>query len=177
MHAENDQLDNEALSEPAAPAADKKSGLAFWAARVLEEADKASQDFAADPVHDLRVAIRRCRSMADGFLSVDPDPAWRQMKKLGKGLFASLGELRDTQVMMEWIEKLSSEDDPLRHVLLSSLRQKEDELKLVAKEAVDNFDRKRWTHSKRQACRARYSSAARRPGLSVSRAGALARGL
>ena len=145
MHAENDQLDNEALSEPAAPAADKKSGLAFWAARVLEEADKASQDFAADPVHDLRVAIRRCRSMADGFLSVDPDPAWRQMKKLGKGLFASLGELRDTQVMMEWIEKLSSEDDPLRHVLLSSLRQKEDELKLVAKEAVDNFDRKRWT--------------------------------
>jgi CHAD domain-containing protein/HD superfamily phosphodiesterase len=144
MHAENDQPNNELLSEPAAPVADKKSGLAFWAARVLEEADKASQDFAADPVHDLRVAIRRCRSMADGFLSVDPDPAWRQMKKLGKGLFASLGELRDTQVMMEWIERLSSEDDPLRHVLLLSLKQKEEDLKLVAKEAVDNFDRKRW---------------------------------
>src|SRR6516225_6991847 len=136
------------LDEVAAPTEekqeDKKSGLAYWAARVLHEADKASQDFAADPVHDLRVAIRRCRSMADGFLSVDPDPAWRQMKKLGKGLFASLGELRDTQVMMEWIERLSEEDDPLRQLLLASLRQKEEGLKLVAKEAVGNFDRGRW---------------------------------
>lgn len=50
---------------------DNKSGLAYWAGRVLEECDKASQEFAPDPVHDLRVAIRRCRSMADGFLSVD----------------------------------------------------------------------------------------------------------
>ena len=126
------------------PAADKKSGLAYWAARVLEECDKASHDFAADPVHDLRVAIRRCRSMADGFRSVDPDPAWRQMKKLGKGLFASLGDLRDTQVMMEWVTKLSAPDDPLRAILLDSLQQKEEALKLVAKEAVSNFDRKRW---------------------------------
>ena len=82
--------------------------------------------------------------MADGFLSVDPDPAWRQMKKLGKGLFASLGDLRDTQVMMEWVDKLSAPDDPLRQILLDSLQQKEDALKLVAKEAVSNFDRKRW---------------------------------
>src|SRR5271169_3653804 len=123
---------------------DKKAGLAYWASRVLDEADKASQDFAPDPVHDLRVAIRRCRSMADGFLSVDPDPAWRQMKKLGKGLFASLGELRDTQVMMEWIEELSAEVDPLRQILLTTLQQKEEGLKLIAQEAVTNFDRKRW---------------------------------
>ncbi len=131
--------------EAAALSTDKKSGLAYWADRVLEECDKASQNFAADPVHDLRVAIRRCRSMADGFLSVDPDPAWRQMKKLGKGLFASLGELRDTQVMMEWVAKLSAEDDPLRLILTNSLRQKEEALKLVAKGAVNDFDRKRWT--------------------------------
>src|SRR5215469_9051343 len=129
------------LDEGAAPAEekqeDKKAGLAYWAERVLEEAHKASQNFAADPVHDLRVAIRRCRSMADGFLSIDPDPAWKEMKKLGKGLFASLGELRDTQVMMEWVEKLSNEDDPLREILLDSLRKKEAELKLAAKQAVD----------------------------------------
>src|SRR5271165_6461542 len=144
MHSEHQQHDAGPESEPIEPIADKKTGLAYWAARVLEECDKAGEDFAADPVHDLRVAIRRCRSMADGFLSVDPDPAWRQMKKLGKGLFASLGELRDTQVMMEWIEKLSAEDDPLRHILLATLQEKEEDLKLVAKEAVDNFDRKRW---------------------------------
>jgi CHAD domain-containing protein len=143
MSAEENHTDD-SLTVAAAPAEDKKSGLAYWAARVLEECDKASQDFAADPVHDLRVAIRRCRSMADGFLSVDPDSAWRQMKKLGKGLFASLGDLRDTQVMMEWITKLSAEDDPLRKILLDSLLEEEEALKLVAKEAVSRFDRKRW---------------------------------
>jgi len=67
------------------------------------------------------------------------------MKKLGKGLFASLGDLRDTQVMLEWVAKLSAEDDPLREILLLSLREKEEKLKLVAKEAVSKFDRERWT--------------------------------
>ncbi len=133
-----------ATTDPPQANGEKKSGLGYWAERVLEEADKASQDFAADPVHDLRVAIRRCRSLADGFLSVDPDPAWRQMKKLGKGLFSRLGELRDTQVMMEWVEKLSAEDDPLRHILLASLREKEGALKQVAREAVNSFDGDRW---------------------------------
>ena len=146
MHSEHLQHhhDGHLESEAAAPTAANKTGLAYWAARVLEECDKASHDFAADPVHDLRVAIRRCRSMADGFLSVDPDPAWRQMKKLGKGLFASLGDLRDTQVMVEWVTKLSAADDPLRQILLDSLQQKEEALKMAAKEAVSSFDRKRW---------------------------------
>src|ERR1700690_4457840 len=93
-------------------ASGRKSGLLYWTQRVIEECENASRDFAADPVHDLRVAIRRCRSMADGFLSVDPDPGWKQMKRMAKPLFASLGELRDVQVMMEWVSKLSSPDDP-----------------------------------------------------------------
>ena len=122
----------------------KKSGLAYWAARVLEECDKATAGFAADPVHDLRVAIRRCRSMADGFLSVDPDPAWKQMKRLAKPLFSSLGELRDTQVMMEWVNKLAPPDDPVGRELSSVLLAKENHLKSAAKEALANFDRKRW---------------------------------
>ncbi len=123
---------------------EKKAGLAYWAARVLEECDKASLDFAPDPVHDLRVAIRRCRSMADGFLTVDPDPAWKEMKKLGKGLFASLGDLRDAQVMSEWVAKLSEHHDHVRHILVQSLRDKEVDLKLAAQGALHNFDRKRW---------------------------------
>src|SRR5271168_3304127 len=96
----------------------KKAGLAHWAGRVLQECDQASAGFAPDPVHDLRVAIRRCRSMADGFLSVDPDPEWKQMKKLGKPLFSSLGVLRDAQVMAEWVTRLSEDHDHVRHVLL-----------------------------------------------------------
>jgi CHAD domain-containing protein/HD superfamily phosphodiesterase len=84
----------------------KTTGLRYWMQRVLHECEHVSADFGADPVHDLRVALRRCRSMADGMMAMDPDPAWKAMKKAGKRLFQSLGELRDVQIMMEWLEKL-----------------------------------------------------------------------
>jgi CHAD domain-containing protein len=74
--------------------------------QVLEECEHVSADFGADPVHDLRVALRRCRSLADGLTALDPDPDWKAMKKAGKRLFQRLGDLRDVHVMMEWIEKL-----------------------------------------------------------------------
>ncbi len=122
----------------------KKTGLLYWAQRVIEECDNASQGFAADPVHDLRVAIRRCRSMADGFLSVDPDPGWKQMKRMAKPLFASLGDLRDVQVMMEWVDNLSSAEDPARPILLLQLQVRETELKAAAQQELGGFDRKHW---------------------------------
>jgi CHAD domain-containing protein len=130
---------------PGSQTHEKKAGLAYWAARVLEECDKASAGFEADPVHDLRVAIRRCRSMADGFLSVDPDPAWKQMKRLAKPLFSSLGELRDTQVMMEWAAKLGEPADPVAESLTAELVRKETGLKAAAQESLAAFDRKKWT--------------------------------
>jgi CHAD domain-containing protein len=74
--------------------------------RVLEECEHVATDFSADPVHDLRVSLRRCRSMADGMIAMDPDREWKAMKKAGKRLFQRLGALRDVQIMMEWIEKL-----------------------------------------------------------------------
>jgi CHAD domain-containing protein len=73
---------------------------------VHDECERVAADFSADPVHDLRVALRRCRSMADGLIAFDPDPDWKAMKKAGKRLFQRLGELRDIQVMMGWLEKL-----------------------------------------------------------------------
>jgi CHAD domain-containing protein/HD superfamily phosphodiesterase len=39
-------------------------------------------------------------------MAMDPEPDWKAMKKAGKRLFQQLGALRDTQIMMEWIEKL-----------------------------------------------------------------------
>jgi CHAD domain-containing protein len=129
---------------PGSQVQEKKAGLAHWASRVLEECDKASQGFASDPVHDLRVAIRRCRSMADGFLSVDPDPAWKQMKRLAKPLFSSLGDLRDNQVMTEWVTKLLEPADEARQSLLDSLAHKEIDLKAAAQDALAQFDRKHW---------------------------------
>ena len=97
----------------------KPVGLRYWMLRVLQECDKVSTDFSADPVHDLRVALRRCRSMADGMMAIDPDRNWKAMKKAGKQLFQQLGALRDTQIMMEWIGKLFSETEDSRPTIHS----------------------------------------------------------
>lgn len=121
-----------------------ESGLAFWMHRVLEECDQASVAFAADPVHDLRVALRRCRSMADGLMHLDPHKGWKQMKRAGKQLFSSLGELRDVQVMLEWVQKLGDSSDPVTHAFQHFLLQRESELRALAAEALGKFDRKQW---------------------------------
>jgi exopolyphosphatase/guanosine-5'-triphosphate,3'-diphosphate pyrophosphatase len=138
-------------------------GLAYWMQRVLEECDRASADFAPDPVHDLRVALRRCRSMADGLIPMDPDRAWRDMKKSGKKLFSSLGELRDVQVMEEWVRRLAEADDPTALAILGYLGNREMQLKGQAAQALKEFDRKqwaRWTRSlPRRAAKFRQGSA------------------
>jgi CHAD domain-containing protein len=122
----------------------KNSGLAFWMQRVLEECDRASVAFAPDPVHDLRVALRRCCSMADGIAVIDPDPAWKQMKKAGKRLFRRLGELRDVHVMQEWVHRFDSPDDPVTAPLLQSIAVREEPLQQQAVLALAEFDRKQW---------------------------------
>jgi CHAD domain-containing protein len=149
-----------------------KVGLRAWMERVLEECDRAAVGFEADPVHDLRVALRRCRSLADGLIALDSDPSWKEMKKAGRKLFRALGELRDMQVMQEWIEKLrfAEEDaelgatDPVAQKLLDHIHAREAECKLLAWKDLNQFDRKRW----RQWSRTLPGRAARvRPGSVV----------
>jgi CHAD domain-containing protein len=124
--------------------ATSRSGLAYWMERVTEERHKAAQDFAPDAVHDLRVAIRRCRSMADGFRSLDPDLLWSRMKKAGGRVFRALGELRDLQVMLEWLSQLAPNDDPLALALTGVLHVRESAHKTTAAEAVARFDESEW---------------------------------
>ncbi len=120
-------------------------GLAHWMQRVLTEWENVRADFSPDPVHDLRVALRRCRSIADGLMSIDPDPTWKQMKRAGKKLFSALGDLRDSHVMTEWIDKLSTPDDPVGKSLAAYSASREQDLQREAKSALESFDRKRWT--------------------------------
>lgn len=122
----------------------QKHGLAFWMQRVLEECDRVAVDFAADPVHDLRVALRRCRSLADGLICLDPDPSWKQMKRAGRELFRELGELRDAQVMEEWVNKIGTPGDPVASTLLGFLAFREAAHKQQAMRALEQFDRKQW---------------------------------
>src|ERR1700733_2583180 len=146
--------------------------------RVLEECDRAADGFEVDAVHDLRVSLRRCRSLADGLRAIDPDSSWKDMKKAGKKLFQALGELRDMQVMEEWIKKLSdtaAEDatrlasaegqgDPVVVRLLDHVHQREAECKQHAFKDLDQFDRRQW----RQWSRSLPQRAARvRPGSAV----------
>lgn len=123
---------------------DHKAGLTFWMHRVLEECDRAGAGFAPDPVHDLRVALRRCRSMVDGLMAMDPDPAWKEMKKAGKRLFKSLGELRDVHVMEEWAHHFDSPGDLVASKLFEFLAMRETHLKQQAAQALQEFDRKQW---------------------------------
>jgi len=128
----------------------EKRGIRYWMERVVEECERVRSGFAADPVHDLRVALRRCRSMAEGFRAIDPDPTWRKMRKAGKALFSALGELRDVQVLKDWVEKLGAADDPVKDRLSAYCDARERELKVQASAALSGFDTRtwlRWAHT------------------------------
>ncbi|HET7440409.1 MAG TPA: CHAD domain-containing protein [Terriglobales bacterium] len=131
----------------------RKSGLGHWMSRVLKEADKAVPDLDPDPVHDLRVALRRCRSMADGLGVIDADKSWKKMKKLGKPLFQALGELRDVQVMKDWIEQLGSAEDDATRILRTHTETQEAQLKQQALQALEQFDRAQWKTWRRELAR------------------------
>src|SRR5258708_40343531 len=87
----------------------EQRGLAYWMERVLEELDEVRTAPEADAVHDLRVALRRCRSLARAMEEVDPDPAWPKMRKIGSKLFMELGALRETQGLEEGVGKLAAQ--------------------------------------------------------------------
>ncbi len=134
-------------------AANPQRGLRKSMERVLEELEHVSNDPAPDPVHDLRVAIRRCRSVAAVLQEVDPDPAWRELRQLPRKLFRRLGALRDAQVIDEWVKHLAPSDDPLRTKLHAAFAANEPELRADALRAAEKFDEKSWTHLERKVRR------------------------
>jgi CHAD domain-containing protein len=119
-------------------------GLTYWMDRVLKQLDAVRTSPDADTVHDLRVAIRRCRSIASAMEEVDPHPAWHQMRKVARKLFRGLGALRDAQVLKAWIKQLSAESDPLRAELLKTFEGKEQQLREEALYVAERFDEKAW---------------------------------
>ena len=122
----------------------EQRGLTYWMERVLKELEEVRSAPDADAVHDLRVALRRCRSLATVMEEVDPDPAWPEMRKIGRKLFRQLGELRDTQVLEEWANSLGSENDAVRERLMTHLRKNEAEEREAALRAAGKFDAKAW---------------------------------
>jgi CHAD domain-containing protein len=122
----------------------EKFGLPYWMDRVLEEHSKLGGELSAEPVHDLRVALRRCILIANMMKGLDPGGDWKSMRKAGRRIFHRLGALRDTQVLAEWIEKLGSPGEASRDLLLESLKAKYEKDRADAQDAVKKFDRKQW---------------------------------
>ena len=120
------------------------SRLTKWMHDVLVEVDAVRKHFKPHHVHDLRVALRRCRSLALGLAELDPGAAWTRLRKEAKKPLSALGNLRDAEVMRGWITRLRVNDKPSTDQLLAWL----DEYKRVATDRADkalcNFDKKQW---------------------------------
>ncbi len=124
-------------------------GLSFWMDRVIKELENVRSSPDTDAVHDLRVAIRRCRSVAAAMGEVDPDPAWAAMRKVARKLFRGLGALRDAQVMDEWVKKLAPETDPVRAHLQTAFESNESNLQASVLRLAGKFDQKSWRRLER----------------------------
>lgn len=135
----------------------RRSGLEFWMERVVERAGQVRRGWSAGDVHDLRVALRRCRTMADALGEVHPTPGWRKLKRTSRDLFHALGALRDTQVQRVWVKKLGPAGDPVRLHMLRLLAREETTHRKSAEQALERFDRKQWKKLMRKlAAKARF---------------------
>jgi CHAD domain-containing protein len=124
-------------------------GLSFWMDRVIKELENVRSSPDTDAVHDLRVAIRRCRSIASVMEEVDPDPAWPAMRKVARKLFRGLGALRDAQVMDQWVKELAPETDPVRTHLQAAFDSNEPKLRENTFRVAGKFDQKSWKRLER----------------------------
>jgi CHAD domain-containing protein len=82
----------------------------------------------------------------------DLDPAcdWKSMRKSARRTFQRLGMLRDTQVLMEWIEKLGAKGEASADKLLETLKKRHEQERIDARAALREFDRKQWRTWRRE---------------------------
>ena len=128
----------------------ESKGLLLWMERVLKERQRVLTSPDEDAVHDLRVALRRCRSLASVFEEVDLHPSWRDLRKTSRKLFRGLGVIRDSQVLESWVLQLGSADDPLRGQLIYSLKSNREKLERDAKRSATRLDEKHWAKLARE---------------------------
>lgn len=119
--------------------------LTFWMSRTLQRLAELRAEPSADAVHDLRVALRRCRSLASAVEEIDPHPDWQEMRGGARKMFRAMGELRDAQVLEGLIHEYDPGDERVKAELVHSLNSAQTEalgkvLRLAAK-----FDETRWS--------------------------------
>jgi CHAD domain-containing protein len=112
--------------------------------RALRNHKSAQNKLKTNPVHDFRVALRRCRSLAEGFSAIDPDPIWGRLRKAARRVQRGLSDLRDVQVLESWLKPLGLTTGPAGKALASHFRKQERKAKKEARSSLKSFPRKRW---------------------------------
>lgn len=118
--------------------------LARWMRDVLRMHAAARRKAKEEVVHDLRVALRRCRSAARCAEEIDADPAWKELRDRSKRLFQNLGDLRDAQVQILLVDSWNLPSDPALRAVRAELRQHEKKAKARALRALEKFDCAQW---------------------------------
>ena len=118
--------------------------LAFWMKRTLEELAGLRANPSGDAVHDFRVALRRCRSLAAAVAEIDPHPDWKELRDCARKVFRSMGELRDAQIMEAWLRELCTQDDVGKSALMESLKREQEAAQVKALHLSGKFDETRW---------------------------------
>jgi CHAD domain-containing protein len=121
-------------------------GLARWMSEVVALHERARRALRVDVVHDLRVAIRRCRSMVQGLREIDDDAGaarWKALSDTGRPLFQGLGDLRDAQVLRELADELLRSDPAHPHIV-DMIDKRVEATKRGARAAVETFDPAAW---------------------------------
>jgi CHAD domain-containing protein len=121
--------------------------------RVLEEHSNVGGALPAEPIHDLRISLRRCILIADVMRDLDPVCDWKAMRKSARRTFQRLGTLRDTQVLSEWVEKLGASGEASTEALLEALKKRHEQDRADARTAIREFDRKQWRTWRRECAR------------------------
>ena len=112
--------------------------------RALRNHKRARRKLKTEPVHDFRVALRRCRSLAEGLSAIDPNPVWRRLRKAAKRQQRALSDLRDVHVLTNWLKPLHLTSGPVGRELASYFKKHERRARREAKRSLKAFPRKRW---------------------------------
>jgi CHAD domain-containing protein len=119
-------------------------GLKYWMTKAGTEYVRARRAPNPIVIHDLRVALRRVRTLSS-YLALDqPSPILETIQSLSKPLFKNLAQLRDNQVLQERLKQLRSKNDPAAAKLLIILADEEPRFRRNIRKTLTRFDIRKW---------------------------------
>ena len=112
--------------------------------RLLRVFHRSALDSSQENIHDLRVALRRCRTLAGCLSEFRPNPLLRKVSRESKKLFQGLAGLRELHVRIEWVIRLLPARDAAARQRLKELRSREQKINSRIDRILDDFDVAHW---------------------------------